>query len=70
MAVKITDHDVEEHRRFISEFVGETDRAAVILGAAKLDILLYQILQRFLLADVGTSDELLDGDVPPVYLQC
>ncbi|TAL10137.1 MAG: hypothetical protein EPO02_08420, partial [Nitrospirae bacterium] len=41
-----------------------TDRAAVILGTAKLDNLLYQVLRRFLLPDVSSADELFDGDAP------
>ncbi len=32
---------------FLDEFKGETDRAAVIVGAAKFDLIMYQILQRF-----------------------
>jgi hypothetical protein len=51
-------------KELISEFKNESDRAAVILGAAKLDYLLYQILYKFLLPNVGSRDELLDGDSP------
>lgn len=57
-------HGLVEFRRFAKEFSEETDRAAVILGTAKLDILLYQILQRFLLPEASSTDELLDGDAP------
>lgn len=49
---------------FVNEFKGESDRAAVILGAAKLDTLLAQIIERFLLPSTGSIDELLDGDSP------
>ena len=49
---------------FLQEFEKESDRAAVILGAARLDYLLYQILQKFLLPNVGNNDELLIGDSP------
>lgn len=49
---------------FVEEFKGENDRAAVILGAAKLDSLLMQILDRFLLPSLSSNDELLDGDSP------
>jgi hypothetical protein len=49
---------------FVQEFSAETDRAAVILGAAKLDLLLFQILQKFLVPSPGSNDELLDGDSP------
>ena len=51
-------------REFVTEFVGESDRAAVILGAAKLDYLLYQILQKYLIPNPAGRDELLDGDAP------
>jgi hypothetical protein len=54
-----------EFRAFFDEFKNETDRAAVIVGAAKLDYLLYQILGRYLLPITGTKDdELLEGDSP------
>lgn len=49
---------------FVDEFKGETDRAAVILGAAKLDALLGQILDRHLAPSLSSNDELLDGDSP------
>lgn len=49
---------------FVEEFKGESDRAAVILGAAKLDSLLGQLLDRFLLPSTGSTDELLEGDSP------
>ena len=49
---------------FVEEFKGESDRAAVILGAAKLDVLLSQILERFLLPCTSSTDELLEGDSP------
>lgn len=51
-------------RRFIDEFKNESDRAAVILGAAKLDLLLYQLLQATLCPSTARADELLDGDSP------
>lgn len=61
---KMSTHDLEEFKAFAAEFLNETDRAAVILGAAKLDILLYQVLQRYLVPDTSKSDDLLDGDSP------
>lgn len=53
-----------EFKAFFEEFKSESDRAAVILGAAKLDLLLYQIIQQFLAPATGGKDELLDGDAP------
>lgn len=49
---------------FIEEFANETDRAAVVLGAAQLDMPLYQIIQLHLFPSNGSKDELLDGDSP------
>ncbi|WP_226661688.1 hypothetical protein [Microbulbifer aggregans] len=51
-------------RKFVEEFSNESDRAAVILGAAKLDELLYQLVKARLIPDSGGRDELLDGDGP------
>lgn len=56
--------DMEAYRRFINEFANESDRAVVILGAAKLDSLLGQILDRFLIPSLSSNDELLEGDSP------
>lgn len=62
----MSDHDFhwDAFTKFVSEFAEESDRAAVILGAAKLDALLCQILDRRLLPSLGANDELLDGDAP------
>src|SRR5688572_21694479 len=54
----------QELREFIDEFKSESDRAAVILGAAKLDLLLYQLIQGVLVPSTSKVDELLDGDSP------
>lgn len=56
--------DLGSFKKFVEEFKSESDRAAVILGAAKLDALLYQILDRYLLPSLSSSDELLEGDSP------
>ncbi|MBN9406950.1 MAG: hypothetical protein J0I00_16190 [Burkholderiales bacterium] len=53
-----------EFSEFVEELKNESDRAAVILGAAKLDLLLYHLLQKVLLPSTSKSDELLDGDSP------
>jgi hypothetical protein len=52
------------YREFVEEFRSESDRAAVILGVAKLDVVMYQIMQKALLPTPGSADELLDGDSP------
>lgn len=49
---------------FMDEFVNESDRAAVILGAAMVENLLGQILDKYLIPCTGTSDDLLEGDAP------
>lgn len=54
--------DREGFNAFVAEFKGETDRAAVIIGAAKLDYLLYQILTTHFVPSSGDHDDLLDGD--------
>jgi hypothetical protein len=59
-----SDASVAGISRFVDEFKEESDRAAVILGAAKIDSILAQILDRYMLASLSSSDELLDGDSP------
>jgi len=54
--------DAAAFQAFVEDFKKESDRAAVIVGAAKLDLLLYQLLQKALLPCTGSSDELLEGD--------
>jgi hypothetical protein len=49
---------------FIKDFKKETDRAAVILGVAKLDLILYQMIQATLIPNPHSKDELLDDDGP------
>lgn len=46
------------------EFSGESDRAAVILGAAKLDLSLRELLVGRLLPNASGQDELFDTDKP------
>lgn len=58
------DKNNEYFMAFIDEFKSESDRAAVILGAAKLDNILYQILNKILLPPPSGNDELLDNDNP------
>ena len=49
-------------KAFFVEFAKESDRACVILGAAKIDILLKQLLLGLFLPSTSSTDELLDGD--------
>ena len=54
----------EDFRSFAGEFKNESDRAAVVLAAAKLDYLLRATLESFLLPSSTGNDELLDADRP------
>ena len=54
----------DEVVELINEFKKESDRATVIIGAAKLDALLYLLLSQYLLPSTTGRDELLDGDNP------
>ncbi len=49
---------------FMKEFLMESDRAAVVLGACKIDMLLAETLSKFLLPTKGPTDDLLGGDGP------
>lgn len=67
MKKKNVDLDIDlrnDFKKFIDEFKNESDRAAVILGAAKLDIQLYQLLVKHLRTPASSNDELFDGDAP------
>jgi hypothetical protein len=54
----------EEFTEFLEEFKNESDRAAVILGVSKLDLLLYQLLRKVLVPITQKTDDLFDGDGP------
>lgn len=54
----------EAFQQFLKEFEGETDRASVILGAARLDYLLYRLLEGFLLTNPASQDPLFDSNGP------
>ena len=56
--------DNESVAAFVKDFSKESDRAAVIVGAARLDDLLYQLLRAVLLPCTSSQDELLEGDSP------
>lgn len=58
------DPDVAAFNLWLRDFRAESDRAAVILGAAKLDLALYQLLVSVFLPSTTGRDELLDTDQP------
>lgn len=64
MTEKKFDAILETYKQFIFEFSKETDRAAVILGVAKLDIALRDLLGKVLKTNTGTTDELFDNEGP------
>lgn len=57
-------NQVEAFDEFVHQFKEETDRAAVILGTSKLDFLLSQLINHFLVSNYNKSDDLFDGDGP------
>ncbi len=52
------------HNEFVKEFKDESDRAAVILGASKIDQMLYMILEKYLVPCSVSKDELFDNNGP------
>jgi DNA-binding MltR family transcriptional regulator len=54
----------ENFEAFVNEFRNESDRAAVILGASKLDQLLGMLLERFLLPCANSTDNLFANNGP------
>ncbi len=62
--IRIDSSRITAYEEFLTQFKGESDRAAVILGTAKLDDLLYDLLLKFLLPNPGQSDDLLDQERP------
>lgn len=54
----------DEYAAFVDEFKAESDRAAVILGAAKLDSIMDQMVRRFLRSSPTGDDDLLDTERP------
>ena len=54
--------DYAQIAKFVREFTKESDRACVILCAAKVDYLCAQILQKFFLPNPSGQDELLDTE--------
>lgn len=61
-------HDPERTRKefeeFAREFKRESDRAAVILGASKLDQLLGMIIEKYLLPCTSPTDQLFSNNGP------
>jgi hypothetical protein len=62
--LEITQAEVVKAMGILKDLHTESDRAAVILGTSNLDILLYQILQKYLLPCATAGDDLFEGDSP------
>jgi len=57
-------NELPEFADFIAEFNSESDRAAAIIGAAKIDLLLCKTLEKILIKPGIKKDNLLDNDSP------
>lgn len=55
---------VKSVNEILQQYANESERAAVILAAARMDVLLYQLISKVLLPNTGKGDELFDGDTP------
>ena len=62
--LEITQAEVIRALAILKDLHAETDRAAVILGTSNLDIMLYRILQKYLLPCATSGDDLFDGEKP------
>ena len=57
--------DLQDFTRFLSEFQGETDRGAALVGAALIDLRLSETLRAFMVSPKAAGD-LLDGGSAPL----
>ena len=62
--IKVSLHTETDFNEIIEDFKNESDRATVILAAAKIDAQLYILLSKVLKPSNSNQDELLDGDNP------
>jgi hypothetical protein len=57
-------HPTAEFSEFASDFASESDRAIVVLTAARLDYQLQRVLERYLLPSVSKTDEFFESQGP------
>ena len=57
-------HQEKRLQEFLDDLRLESERAAVILAVAKLDVALFELLSKFLLSPPSSQDNLLDQDGP------
>lgn len=55
---------IGDFRAFVKEFENESDRAIVVITAARLDYLLYCILQKYLVPNTSKTDDLFENQGP------
>lgn len=58
------DPHMQQFFDFILDFMSESDRACVMLSSAKLETLLRNLIEKFLVPIPSSEDDLLDGDAP------
>jgi hypothetical protein len=61
----IAQSQIVAFEQFIEQFKEESDRAAVILAASKLDSILYLLLSHFLISSPTSKDAYLMGSLLP-----
>lgn len=59
-----TQKQLADLKQFAEDLRGESDRAAAVLGGAKLDLMLKEIIRKFLIPIDGAREELLENDGP------
>jgi|ERR1039458_10177196 hypothetical protein len=62
--IRLAANQIAAFDEFVAEFGQETDRAAVLLGGAKLDDVLLRILAQFLIPNATSRDEFLEAEGP------
>jgi hypothetical protein len=55
---------VDDFKAFVAEFAKESERALVVLTAARLDFLLFRILQKYLVPDTAKVDDFFENQGP------
>ena len=58
------DRSLDAVVEIVNQYKNESLRAAVILAAARMDILLYQLLARVFVPNTSIRDDLFDGEAP------
>jgi hypothetical protein len=59
-----SDQLIGDFRSFVAEFKDESDRAIVVLTAARLDLLLLSVLQKHLVPNPAKTDDFFETEGP------